>query len=104
MIARRLIFILISCILCFQIVFFQPIIASAEPQMVIVNLKRHIYHTIDCNIAKKCKKDCLATTQERAVQVYRARPCKICHRKHIKKKTKHTKKKHSGKKRLKHHR
>lgn len=82
MIAKKLVLILI----CFQIMFFQPVISSAEAQTVIVNLQSHKYHTPDCNIAKKCKKVCLATIQERAVQVYRARPCKICHRKHIRKK------------------
>lgn len=56
----------------------------AQVRLVMVNLKSHVYHTTKCKIGQKGKKNCLKTTQQRAIIIYKARPCKICF-KHTKK-------------------
>ena len=54
---------------------------SANAEEVIVNFKRHIYHTLSCKKAKKCKKSCIKAEKATAISKYKARPCKICHKK-----------------------
>ncbi|OGI23667.1 MAG: hypothetical protein A2287_06900 [Candidatus Melainabacteria bacterium RIFOXYA12_FULL_32_12] len=53
--------------------------AFSQDAMIIVNTKSHIYHKTSCKIAKKCKKSCFKSSKQRAIKIYKARPCKICH-------------------------
>ncbi|MDD3013549.1 MAG: hypothetical protein PHC34_07595 [Candidatus Gastranaerophilales bacterium] len=56
----------------------------AQNDAVIVNIKKLVYHKTTCSVAKRCKKSCIKTTLPRALNIYHARPCKICHKKHKK--------------------
>ena len=49
----------------------------ADDQTVIMNTKTYIYHTPDCKWAKKCTKNCIKITKQKA-QAQGARACKVC--------------------------
>jgi methylphosphotriester-DNA--protein-cysteine methyltransferase len=50
---------------------------AADNQTVIMNTKTYIYHSPDCKWAKKCTKNCIKTTKQKA-QTQGARACKVC--------------------------
>ncbi len=39
---------------------------AADDQTVIMNTKTYIYHTPDCKWAKKCTKNCIKITKQKA--------------------------------------
>lgn len=39
---------------------------AADDQTVIMNTKTYIYHTPDCKLAKKCTKNCIKITKQKA--------------------------------------
>lgn len=94
--SKRLITLLIAV---FYILLINPVFSSEE--LLVVNLKTHIYHKFNCPILNSCKDSCLTTTKQRAIEVYEARPCKFCYRSKVLKKHQ-TKQKHH-KKYKKHH-
>ena len=86
----------LKCFLLIISVLFLNVSLAFADDMVIVNIKKHIYHKENCRLTKKCK-TCLETSKERAIEIYNAAPCKICYHKP---KIKH--KHHHGKKRRHH--
>ena len=50
---------------------------AADDQTVIMNTKTYIYHTPDCKWAKKCTKNCIKITKQKA-QAQGARAYKVC--------------------------
>ena len=50
---------------------------AADDQTVIMNTKTYIYYTPDCKWAKKCTKNCIKITKQKA-QAQGARACKVC--------------------------
>jgi len=66
--------------------------ALSESELVIVNIKKHVYHRQNCQLAQSCYNQCLETTLERARKIYSAIPCKSCHKAQKKPKKKHRKK------------
>lgn len=63
------------CLLIF-LLFSAPVLAS-DSSIVIMNTKTHIYHDPSCQWAKRCTKNCVKTTRDKAIS-RGARPCKIC--------------------------
>lgn len=53
-----------------------PVLA-ANDKPVVMNVKTYIYHSSDCKWAKKCTKNCIKTTKDKA-KSQGARPCKVC--------------------------
>lgn len=53
-----------------------PVLAS-DNSIVVMNTKTYIYHSPDCKWAKKCTKNCIKTTKQKA-QTQGARACKVC--------------------------
>lgn len=53
-----------------------PVLAS-DSSIVVMNTKTFIYHSPDCKWAKKCTKNCIKTTKQKA-QTQGARACKVC--------------------------
>ncbi len=53
-----------------------PTIAATD-QPVVMNVKTYIYHNPNCKWAKKCTKNCVKTTKQKA-QTQGARACKVC--------------------------
>lgn len=39
---------------------------AADSQTVVMNIKTYIYHSPDCKWAKKCTKNCIKTTKQKA--------------------------------------
>ncbi len=58
------------------LLFVSPVLA-ADSQTVIMNTKTYIYHSPDCKWAKRCTKNCIKTTKQKA-QAQGARACKVC--------------------------
>lgn len=52
---------------------------AADDYTVIMNTKTYIYHSPTCKWAKKCTKNCIKTTKQKA-QTQGARACKVCER------------------------
>lgn len=50
---------------------------AANDYTVIMNTKTYIYHSPTCKWAKKCTKNCIKTTKQKA-QTQGARTCKVC--------------------------
>lgn len=50
---------------------------AADSQTVVMNTKTYIYHNPTCKWAKKCTKNCIKTTKQKA-QAQGARACKVC--------------------------
>lgn len=50
---------------------------AADNQPVVMNTKTYIYHSPTCKWAKKCTKNCIKTTKQKA-QTQGARACKVC--------------------------
>lgn len=50
---------------------------AANDYTVIMNTKTYIYHSPTCKWAKKCTKNCIRTTKQKA-QTQGARACKVC--------------------------
>ncbi len=50
---------------------------AADSQTVVMNTKTYIYHNLTCKWAKKCTKNCIKTTKQKA-QAQGARACKVC--------------------------
>lgn len=71
--------IILIIILCLQL-YFQLLPVLCRDDLVVTNIKSNIYRKTECKITKKCK-FCLVTTKQRAVEVYKAVPCKICSKK-----------------------
>lgn len=53
------------------------IAADGSQTAVILNIKSLIYHSPSCNMAKRCTKNCVKTTLDKAVDSG-ARACKVC--------------------------
>lgn len=53
-----------------------PVLAS-DSSTVVMNTKTYIYHHPSCTWAKKCTKNCIKTTKDKA-KSQGARPCKVC--------------------------
>lgn len=60
-----------------MITFLTSPVFAADNQTVIMNTKTYIYHSPDCKWAKKCTKNCIKTTKQKA-QTQGARACKVC--------------------------
>lgn len=60
-----------------MITFLTSPVLAADNQTVIMNTKTYIYHSPDCKWAKKCTKNCIKTTKQKA-QTQGARACKVC--------------------------
>lgn len=60
-----------------MITFLTSSVLAADNQTVIMNTKTYIYHSPDCKWAKKCTKNCIKTTKQKA-QTQGARACKVC--------------------------
>ncbi len=50
---------------------------ATEDKAVIMNIQTYIYHHPSCKWAKKCTKNCIKTTKQKA-QTQGARACKVC--------------------------
>lgn len=50
---------------------------AADSQTVVMNTKTYIYHHPTCKWAKRCTKNCIKTTKQKA-QAQGARVCKVC--------------------------
>ena len=61
------------------ILLFVSSVLAADSQTVIMNTKTYIYHSPDCKWAKRCTKNCIKTTKQKA-QAQGARACKVCGR------------------------
>lgn len=59
-------------VLCFAL----PVYA-VDSTPVIMNVKTYIYHSPSCKWAKRCTKNCVKTTKQKA-QARGARACKVC--------------------------
>lgn len=64
-------------LLILMITFLTSSALVADDQTVIMNTKTYIYHTPDCKWAKKCTKNCIKITKQKA-QAQGARACKVC--------------------------
>lgn len=53
-----------------------PVLAADSP-IVVLNVKRMIYHSLSCQWAHRCTKNCIKTTKQEAIG-HGARPCKVC--------------------------
>ncbi len=53
-----------------------PVLAADSP-IVVLNVKRMIYHSPSCQWAHRCTKNCIKTTKQEAIE-HGARPCKVC--------------------------
>lgn len=53
-----------------------PVLAADSP-VVVLNVKRMIYHNPSCQWAHRCTKNCVKTSLEKALK-HGARPCKVC--------------------------
>ena len=53
-----------------------PALAADSP-VVIMNVKTYIYHHPSCIWAKRCTKNCIKTTKDKA-KSQGAIPCKVC--------------------------
>ncbi len=62
-----------------MITFLTSSVLAADSQTVVMNTKTYIYHNPTCKWAKKCTKNCIKTTKQKA-QTQGARACKICGR------------------------
>ncbi len=54
--------------------------AQENTQTVLLNTKTLIYHPKECFAAKRCNKNCVSTTLQKA-RAKGAKPCKICSKK-----------------------
>lgn len=63
------------CLLIFLLLS-APVLASDSPT-VIMNVKTYIYHSPVCKWAKRCTKNCIKTTKDKA-KSQGARACKVC--------------------------
>ena len=63
------------CLLIFLLLS-APVLA-ADSSTVIMNTKTYFYHNPACQWAKRCTKNCIKTTKDKATS-QGARPCKIC--------------------------
>ena len=63
------------CLLIFLLLS-APVLAS-DSSPVIMNVKTYIYHSLACKWAKRCTKNCIKTTKQKA-QTQGARACKVC--------------------------
>ena len=50
---------------------------ASDEEIVKLNTKTYIYHSIDCKWAKRCTKNCISSTKEKA-KSRGARACKVC--------------------------
>ena len=50
---------------------------AADSSTVVMNTKTYIYHSPTCKWAKRCTKNCIKTTKDKA-KSQGARPCKVC--------------------------
>lgn len=64
-------------LLILMITFLTSSALAADDQTVIMNTKTYIYHTPDCKWAKKCTKNCIKITKQKA-QAQGVRACKVC--------------------------
>ena len=64
-------------LLILMITFLTSSALAADDQTVIMNTKTYIFHTPDCKWAKKCTKNCIKITKQKA-QAQGARACKVC--------------------------
>ena len=65
-------------ILCLLVVLsFALPVWAADNSPVVMNVKTYIYHDPNCRWAKKCTKNCVKTTKQKA-QAQGARACKVC--------------------------
>lgn len=64
-------------LLILMITFLTSSALAADDQTVIMNTKTYIYHPPDCKWAKKCTKNCIKITKQKA-QAQGARACKVC--------------------------
>ena len=60
-----------------MITFLTSSVLAVDSQTVVMNTKTYIYHNPTCKWAKKCTKNCIKTTKQKA-QDQRARACKVC--------------------------
>ncbi len=67
--------ILTFCLILFLGISLSP--AEAQDNYVMLNTKTYIYHNPGCRWAKKCTKNCIRTTRQKA-QKQGARACKVC--------------------------
>lgn len=63
------------CLLIFLLLS-APVLAS-DNSTVVMNTKTYIYHSPTCKWAKRCTKNCIKTTKDKA-KSQGARPCKVC--------------------------
>ncbi len=63
------------CLLIFLLLS-APVLAS-DSSTVVMNTKTYIYHHPTCKWAKRCTKNCIRTTKDKA-KSQGARPCKVC--------------------------
>lgn len=63
------------CLLIFLLLS-APVLASDSPT-VIMNVKTYIYHSPTCKWAKRCIRNCIKTTKDKA-KSQGSRPCKVC--------------------------
>lgn len=63
------------CLLIFLLLS-APVLA-ADNSAVVMNTKTYIYHSSTCKWAKRCTKNCIKTTKDKA-KSQGARPCKVC--------------------------
>lgn len=63
------------CLLIFLLLS-APVLAS-DSSTVIMNVKTYIYHSPTCKWAKRCTKNCIKTTKNKA-KSQGARPCEVC--------------------------
>lgn len=64
-------------LLVLMLTFLTSSVLAADNQTVIMNTKTYIYHNPNCKWAKKCTKNCIKTTKQKA-QAQGARACKVC--------------------------
>lgn len=63
--------------LVLMIALFTSSALAADNHSVIMNTKTYIYHCPTCKWAKKCTKNCIKTTKQKAL-TQGARACKVC--------------------------
>ena len=63
--------------LVLMITFLTSSALAVDSQTVVMNTKTYIYHNPTCKWAKKCTKNCIETTKQKA-QTQGARACKVC--------------------------
>ncbi|CDB53949.1 uncharacterized protein BN554_00538 [Azospirillum sp. CAG:239] len=59
------------------LLFLSAPVSAADNSAVIMNVKTYIYHSPTCKWAKRCTKNCIKTTKQKA-QTQGARACKVC--------------------------